>query len=109
MKMVLAYVSPRRLDRVMRALERIDGFPGVTVCDARGFGREKLEDRQDIRAQLTDFTPTSRIEVLLPDAGVETVVEAIVEAAHTGKGGDGQVLVLPVDRAVRIRTKVPVD
>ena len=108
-KMVLAFVKPDRLDRVTRALERIDGFPGMTVSDARGFGREKLTDPRDERDQLTDFMDAIRLESVVPEDLVEEVTQAIMEAAHTGRGGDGLLTVLPVERAVRLRTRVPPD
>jgi nitrogen regulatory protein P-II 1 len=76
----------------------------MTVSEARGHGHEKLEDEQDARDQLTDFTPTVRVEIVIPAALVEAVLETIYEAAHTGARGDGKVFVLPVSAALRIKT-----
>lgn len=105
MKMIIAFIQPHRLDRVTRALEHVVAFPGMTVTEARGFGREKLEvEAEDRRASLEDYTDTVRIEVVAHDGQVDAVVKAITEAAHTGQRGDGKVFVLPVERAVRIHT-----
>ena len=105
MKMILAFLPPHRLDRVTRALGHVDGFSGMTVTRAQGFGREKLEDPHDAREQLTDFTDTVRVEAVVPDGIVDEAVAAIVEAAHTGSRGDGKIFVLPVGDAIRIKTK----
>lgn len=105
MKMILAFLQPHRLDRVTRALEHVVGFPGMTVTASQGFGHEKLDEPHDTREQLTDFTGTVRVESVVQDGMVDEVVEAISEAAHTGSRGDGKVFVLPVERAVRIKTK----
>lgn len=105
MKMILAFLPPHRLDRVTRALEHVDGFPGMTVTKSRGFGHEKLEDPDEGREQLIDFTETVRVEAVVPDGMVDEAVEAIVEAAHTGNRGDGKIFVLPVEGAIRIKTR----
>jgi nitrogen regulatory protein P-II 1 len=105
MKMILAFIPPHRLDRVTRALEHLDGFPGMTVTASQGFGHEKLEESHDAREQLTDFTGTVRVESVVQDAMAEDVLGAIIAAAHTGTAGDGKIFVLPVDNAVRIKTK----
>lgn len=105
MKMIIAFVPPYRLDRVTRALEHVVGFPGMTVTEGRGFGREKLAvGAEDGRASLEDYTDAARIEVVAHDGQVEGIVTAITEAAHTGQRGDGKIFVLPVERAVRIKT-----
>ncbi len=105
MKMILAFVPPHRLDRVTRALKHVEGFRGMTVTEGQGFGRERLEEEHDSRDQLTDTTPTARLEVVVPASLAEEVVTAIVEASHTGAAGDGKIFVLPVEQAVRIRTR----
>ncbi len=105
MKMIIAFIPPYRLDRVTRALEHVVGFPGMTVTEGRGFGREKLAvGAEDRRASLEDYTDAARIEVVAHDGQVEGIVTAITEAAHTGQRGDGKIFVLPVERAVRIKT-----
>lgn len=106
MKMILAFLPPHRLDRVTRALEHVEGFTGMTVTPAEGFGHEKLEKTpRDVRDQLRDFTPTVRVEAVVPDDRAEAVVQAVVDAAHSGARGDGKVFVLPVEDGVRIKTK----
>ena len=105
MKMILAFIPPHRLDRVTRALEHLERFTGMTVTAAEGFGHEKLTEAQDVRGQLEDFTPTVRVESVVDDAMADAVVEAVVEAAHTGARGDGKIFVLPVEEAVRIKTR----
>jgi len=106
MKMILAYIPPHRLDRVTRALHHVPHLPGLTVTDARGFGREKVEAPDESPAEeLTDFTPMSRLEVVAHAEQVAEIVDAIVEASHTGNRGDGKIFVLPVVQAFRIKTK----
>lgn len=102
MKMILAFLPPHRLDPVARRLQRLEGFPGMTVSEGKGHGHEKGSEEQDSTAQLTDFTPTVRIETVVLDSLVEPVLEAIFEAAHTGSRGDGKIYVLPVVDALRI-------
>ena len=106
MKMIIAYIQSHHLDRVTRALEHVAGFPGMTVTKGEGFGREKWEvEAEDRRASLKDYTETTRIEVVAHDGQVEGILATITEAAHTGQRGDGKIFVLPVERAVRIKTK----
>lgn len=104
MKMILAFVPPHHLDRVTRALEHVDRFPGMTVSDARGFGHEKLSRSHDARDQLKDFTEAARVECVVPDSMVPAVIEAVRSAAHTGGRGDGKLFVLPVVEGLRIKT-----
>ena len=111
--LVVAFVQPFKLDDVTLALERVDGFAGMTVSECRGFGHEKLEDLRagtegDAAAKaggLIDFTPKVRVEVAVARRDVaDAVVDAIGRAAHTGRRGDGKILRMRVDRAVRVRT-----
>lgn len=105
MKMIIAFIPPHRLDRVTRALEHVAGFPGMTVTDSRGFGREKVEvEAEDRRASLKDYTDTTRIEVVAHEGQVDGILAGIQEAAHTGQRGDGKVFVVPVEAALRIKT-----
>lgn len=105
MKMILAFIPPHRLDRVTRALEHVEGFPGMTVAPAEGFGHEKLEESRDVRGQLKDFTPTVRIETVVREDMADAVMDAVVEAAHTGGRGDGKVFVIDVQEGIRIKTR----
>lgn len=104
MQMVIAFLPPHRVERVARRLRRLPIFPGMTVSEARGHGREKTQGPQDRQAELTDFTPTSRVELALPDDLVEPVLEAIFDEVHTGEAGDGKVYVVPILDALRIKT-----
>lgn len=105
MKLVLAVIQPFKLDDVTRSLEQVPHFPGMTVGAVRGFGREHAElPRESTAEQLEDFTDKVQIETIVHDEQVDAVVNAIAGTAHTGRYGDGMVVVLPVDRAVRIAT-----
>ncbi|HZQ26697.1 MAG TPA: P-II family nitrogen regulator [Acidimicrobiales bacterium] len=104
MKAVIAVVKPFKLDDVKDALKGV-GIQGMTVSEVQGFGRQRGHTEVYRGAEYTiDFVPKVRIEVLADDAEVLTVVDAIVNAARTGKIGDGKVWVTPVDSVVRIRT-----
>ena len=104
MKLVVAIVKPFKIDDVKAALLAL-GVQGMTVTDTKGFGRQRghTEVYRGVEYQI-DFVPKERLEVLVGDADVEQVVEGIIEAARTGKIGDGKVWVLPVESVYRIRT-----
>lgn len=103
MKIITAMVQPFMLNKVAYALEDLANFPGMTVTDARGFGRKQSPGEQ--RAPHYDpFHPKSRIEIVAPDEMVGAIVSALVESARTGKDGDGKVFIWEVERAVRIQT-----
>lgn len=104
MKIVTAVVKPFRLDDVKEAL-RAAGVAGMTVTEVRGFGRQGGHTETYRGAEYKiDFVPKVRVEIVVDDADVDRVVDAIVGAAATGKIGDGKVWVTPVERLVRIRT-----
>ena len=104
MKKVEAVIKPFKLDDVREALSEI-GISGMTATEVKGFGRQKGHTELYRGAEyVVDFLPKVRIEVVIPDDQVERCVEAIAEAARTGKIGDGKIFVTPVERAVRIRT-----
>ena len=104
MKLIVAIVKPFKVDDVKEAL-REAGVSGLTVADARGFGRQRGHTEVYRGAEYqVDFVPKSRIEVMVEDADVDGVIDAIVKAAHTGKIGDGKIAVLPLEEVVRIRT-----
>ncbi|MCE7007736.1 P-II family nitrogen regulator [Kibdelosporangium philippinense] len=104
MKLVTAIIKPFTLDDVKAALEQL-GVLGMTVSEVRGYGRQKGHTEVYRGAEYAvDFVQKVRIEVLTDDAAVDKVVEAVVEAARTGKIGDGKVWVTPVDTIVRVRT-----
>jgi nitrogen regulatory protein PII len=104
MKYVIAVVKPFKVDDVKAALQDI-GITGLTVSEARGFGRQRGHTEVYRGAEYqVDFVPKSRIEVWVDDDQVDGVIDAITKAARTGKIGDGKVAVLPLDEVVRIRT-----
>jgi nitrogen regulatory protein P-II 1 len=104
MKLVTAIIKPFTLDDVKAALEQV-GVLGMTVSEVQGYGRQKGHTEVYRGAEYSvDFVPKVRIEVLVDDALGDKVVEAVVEAARTGKIGDGKVWVTPVDTVVRVRT-----
>lgn len=105
MKEVKAFIQPIKLSAVTQALQDIPGFPGMTVSECRGFGKEKGKDSPHrVIEDLIDYVPKARIEVMLRDELVDSVVEAITKTAHTGKAGDGKIFVYNIERAVRIKT-----
>ena len=104
MKMVTAIVKPFKLDEVREALSAI-GVQGVTVTEVKGFGRQKGHTELYRGAEyVVDFLPKVKIEVVMEDSMVERAVEAIMQAAHTGRIGDGKIFVSTIDEAIRIRT-----
>jgi len=104
MKLVTAIIKPFVLDDVKASLERL-GVLGMTVSEVQGFGRQKGHTEVYRGAEYAvDFVPKLRVEVLVDDLSVDKVVDAVVEAARTGKIGDGKVWVVPVETAVRVRT-----
>jgi nitrogen regulatory protein P-II 1 len=104
MKLVTAIVKPFVLEDVKGALEQI-GVLGMTVSEVQGYGRQKGHTEVYRGAEYSvDFVPKVRIEVVADDAQADKVVDAVVEAARTGKIGDGKVWVSPVDSIVRVRT-----
>jgi len=103
-KKIEAIIKPFKLDEVKDALQAI-GVEGMTVIEAKGFGRQKGHTELYRGAEyVVDFLPKLKIEIVLPDALVEPAVEALVQAARTGKIGDGKIFVIDVEQAVRIRT-----
>ena len=104
MKLVTAIVKPFVLEDVKGALEQI-GVLGMTVSEVQGYGRQKGHTEVYRGAEYSvDFVPKVRIEVVADDTLSDKVVDAIVEAARTGKIGDGKVWVSPVETLVRVRT-----
>jgi nitrogen regulatory protein P-II 1 len=104
MKKIEAIIKPFKLDDVKEALQEI-GLQGITVVEARGFGRQKGHTELYRGAEyVVDFLPKVKIEVVVTDDMVEKTVEAIVAAAQTGRIGDGKIFILPIEDAIRIRT-----
>lgn len=104
MKLITAIIKPFKLDDVRDALTNC-GATGVTVTEVKGFGRQKGHTELYRGAEyVVDFLPKLKVEVAVPDAVVEQCVEVIVDAARTGKIGDGKIFVTSIERVVRIRT-----
>ncbi len=104
MKKIEAIIKPFKLDEVKEALHDV-GVKGLTVTEAKGFGRQKGHTELYRGAEyVVDFLPKVKIEVVLEDGQVERAVEAIQQAAHTGRIGDGKIFVCAVEEALRIRT-----
>ncbi|KQQ91496.1 MULTISPECIES: P-II family nitrogen regulator [Aureimonas] len=104
MKKVEAIIKPFKLDEVKEALQDV-GLQGITVIEAKGFGRQKGHTELYRGAEyVVDFLPKVKIEIVLADEAVEGAVEAIRKAAQTGRIGDGKIFVSHVEEAVRIRT-----
>jgi nitrogen regulatory protein P-II 1 len=104
MKKVEAIIKPFKLDDVKDALAKA-GVQGLTVSEVKGFGRQKGHTELYRGAEyVVDFLPKVRIEMLLDDVKANQVVEILVQAARTGRIGDGKIFVVPVEDVVRIRT-----
>ena len=104
MKKIEAIIKPFKLDEVKDALTNI-GIHGMTVTEAKGFGRQKGHTELYRGAEyVIDFLPKLKIEVVVDDAQVEKVVEAIMQAARTGRIGDGKIFIIPIEDVIRIRT-----
>jgi nitrogen regulatory protein P-II 1 len=105
MKKVEAIIKPFKLEEVKDALGEI-GIQGMTVTEAKGFGRQKGHTEIYRGAEYTvDFLPKLKIELVISDSQVEQAVNAIIKAAKTGKIGDGKIFVSSIEEAVRIRTE----
>lgn len=104
MKLVTGIVKPFRLDDVKEAL-KTRGVQGLTVSDVQGFGRQRGHTEVYRGAEYeVDFVPKVRVEVLVDDVDADAVAQTIVDAARTGKIGDGKVWVITVDSVIRVRT-----
>ena len=104
MKKIEAIIKPFKLDEVKDALQEI-GIQGLTVVEARGFGRQKGHAELYRGAEyVVDFLPKVKIELVVPEQRLEAALDAIQKAARTGKIGDGKIFVFDVEQAIRIRT-----
>ena len=104
MKKIEAIIKPFKLDEVKEALLEI-GLLGITVTEAKGFGRQKGHTELYRGAEyVVDFLPKVKIELVIEDSLVERAIEAIQQAAYTGRIGDGKIFITPVEEAIRIRT-----
>src|SRR5215475_5330985 len=104
MKMVEAIIKPFKLDEVKEALSK-KGIQGMTVSEVKGFGRQRGHTELYRGAEyVVDFLPKVKIEILVEDEKAGVVADTIIDAARTGRIGDGKIFILPVEEAVRIRT-----
>jgi nitrogen regulatory protein P-II 1 len=104
MKKIEAIIKPFKLDEVKEALHDV-GIQGITVLEAKGFGRQKGHTELYRGAEyVVDFLPKVKIEVVIEDSLLERVVDAIQQAAQTGRIGDGKIFISTIDEAIRIRT-----
>ena len=104
MRKIEAIIKPFKLDEVKEALQDV-GIQGITVTEAKGFGRQKGHTELYRGAEyVVDFLPKVKLEVVLDDALAEGAIEAIQNAARTGRIGDGKIFVSNIDEAIRIRT-----
>ncbi|MDQ6963426.1 MAG: P-II family nitrogen regulator [Mariprofundales bacterium] len=104
MKKIEAIIKPFKLDDVKDALETLD-IHGMTIIEVKGHGRQKGHSELYRGAEyVVDFLPKIKIELVLSEEMVDEAVDAIIDAAKTGKVGDGKIFILPVERTIRIRT-----
>jgi nitrogen regulatory protein P-II 1 len=104
MKLILAIIKPHRLDEVKEALRDM-GVSGMTSIEAQGFGRQRGHTEVYRGAEYqVDFVPKVQVEVMAEDDQVQSIVDAIMSSARTGKIGDGKIFVLPAEQVYRIRT-----
>ena len=104
MKKIEAIIKPFKLDEVKEALHAV-GLQGMTVLEAKGFGRQRGHTELYRGAEyVVDFLPKVKVEVVVEDGLADRTVEAIENAARTGRIGDGKIFVIPVEQAIRIRT-----
>jgi nitrogen regulatory protein P-II 1 len=104
MKKVEAIIKPFKLEEVKEALNTL-GIQGMTVSEVKGFGRQKGHTELYRGAEyIVDFLPKVKIEVVVKDEILEKVLDAVTEAAKTGRIGDGKIFVIPVEDTIRIRT-----
>jgi nitrogen regulatory protein PII len=101
MKEIRAFIQPHKLSHVTMALLEIPGFPGMTIIDCDGFGRERTQHTQDYKP----FLPKKRLEIFAPDSLVEIIFETIMQAAYSGQHGDGKVYIIDMLEGGRISTR----
>ena len=104
MKKIEAIIKPFKLEEVKEALHEV-GLQGITIIEAKGFGRQKGHTELYRGAEyVVDFLPKVKIELVIPDDMLERAVEAIQQAAYTGRIGDGKIFISSIEEAIRVRT-----
>jgi nitrogen regulatory protein P-II 1 len=105
MKEIKAIIRPFKLLDVTEELHKIDGLPGVTVSEIKGFGKSRARNAKDkIVYEMVEFIPRIKLEVVVQDEMADAVVNVIQKVAHTGNTGDGKIFVMNVEETVKIRT-----
>ncbi|MBI5633172.1 MAG: P-II family nitrogen regulator [Nitrospirae bacterium] len=105
MKEIKAVIRPTRLLEVTEELHRIEGLPGVTVSEIKGFGKSRAKNAKDkVVYEMVEFIPRIKLEVVVNDEMVDEVVNVIQKFSHTGNTGDGKIFVINVEETVKIRT-----
>jgi len=105
MKEIKAIIRPFKLDDVITALHKIDGLPGLTISNIKGFGKSKAKYAKDaIKEGLHDVVERVKLEIVVHDDMVGVVVDTIQKIAHTGNTGDGKIFIMDVDNTIKIRT-----
>lgn len=105
MKEIKAIIRPFKLLDVSEALKKIDGLPGVTVSEIRGFGKSRAKNAKDkVVYKMVEFIPRLQLEVVVKDEMVDEVVNVIQKYSHTGNTGDGKIFVTNIEQIVKIRT-----
>lgn len=105
MKEIKAIIRPFKLLEVSEALKEIEGLPGVTISEIRGFGKSRAKNAKDkVIYEMVEFIPRVQIEVVVGDEMVDEVVNVIQKYSHTGNTGDGKIFVVNVEEIIKIRT-----
>ena len=105
MKEIKAVIRPSKLLEVTEELHRIDGLPGVTVSEIKGFGKSRAKNAKDkVVYEMVEFIPRIKLEVVVDNEMVDEVVNVIQKFSHTGNTGDGKIFVVNVEEIVKIRT-----
>jgi len=105
MKEIKAIIRPSKLLEVTEELHEINGLPGVTVSEIKGFGKSRAKNAKDkVMYEMVEFIPRIQLEVVVPDEMVDEVVNVIQKHSHTGNTGDGKIFVSTVDEVIKIRT-----
>ncbi|GAM07914.1 nitrogen regulatory protein P-II [Geobacter sp. OR-1] len=105
MKEIKAIIRPAKLLEVTEELHEIDGLPGVTISEIKGFGKSRARNAADkVMYEMVEFIPRIQLEVVVDDEMVDDVVNVIQKYAHTGNTGDGKIFVSTIDEIIKIRT-----
>ncbi|NOZ75323.1 MAG: P-II family nitrogen regulator [FCB group bacterium] len=105
MQYIQAYIKPHKLTPLTLALHKVPDFPGMSVSEIKGFGREKSQDSpHSLKDDLVDFIPHVKLEIFCRDEMVNTIINTIQTSAHTGLRGDGKIYVATISQAYRIST-----